>query len=150
MRPNHAATTQRLLTQWKQVQDSLTLLDAIGLALRRQRNGDGTSQREHALRSGWSKSHQARLESNPGRLKLEDVLTALEGTSYHLELRADGDGRLVEPFEWYPTELVARFRDGRRFPAAVNPVRWTPRTWFYTRHPFDRSAPDWTWHRFRQ
>ena len=75
---------------------------------------DGTSQREHALRSGCSKSHQARLESQPGQLKLADVLTALEGTSYHLELRHDDDGRLIEPVEWYPTELVARFR--RRTP----------------------------------
>lgn len=147
MNPNPRATTVRLLTQWKDVQDSLTLMDSIGLALRRQRNVARTSQREYALQSGWSKSHQARLETDPGRLKLADVLAALEGTSYHLELRSDDDGRLVEPFEWYPTELVARFRDGRRFPAAVNPVRWTGRTWFYTRHPYGTPAPDWTWSR---
>ena len=147
MRRNAPETTKRLLAQWKDVRDSLTLTDSIGLALRRQRNLAGTSQREHALKSGWSKSHQARLETDPGRLKLADVLAALEGTSYHLELRRDDDGRLVEPVEWYPTELVARFRDGRRFPAAVNPVRWTGRTWFYTRHPDDPTTPDWTWYR---
>ena len=57
--------------------------------------------------------------------ELEDVLAALEGTGYHLELRHDLDGRLIGSVKCYPTELVARFRDDRRFPAAVNPVRWT-------------------------
>lgn len=147
MRPNPRATTDQLLARWRQVQDSLTLLDCIGLALRHQRYLDGTSQREHALRAGWSKSHQARLESDPGQLKLRDVLTALDGTGYHLELRDDLDGRLIEAFEWYPTELVARYRDGRRFPAAVNPVRWTERTWFHARHGQGGPPPEWTWFR---
>jgi hypothetical protein len=72
----------------------------------------------------------------------------LEGTGFHLELHHDVDGRAVAPVDWAASELVARFSDGRRFPAAVNPVRSrSARTWFYTRHPHDVAPPSWTWFR---
>ena len=143
-------TTARLLAQWHDAQESLTLVQCIGLALRRRRSTLGMSQRAYAQTSGWSKSHQARLESAPEVLRLADVLAALDGTGYHLELHHDHDGQVVVPVDWAASELVARFSDGRRFPAAVNPVRArSTRTWFYTRHPYDVPAPNWTWFRAR-
>ena len=140
-------TTARLLAQWHSTQESLTVAECIGLALRHRRSALRVGQREYAQSHGWSKSHQARLESAPETLKLADVLAALAGTGYHLELHHD-DGRAVAPVDWAASELVARFSDGRRFPAAVNPVRSrSTRTWFYTRHPHDVPPPSWTWFR---
>jgi hypothetical protein len=141
-------TTDHLLAQWQRAQDSLTVAQCIGLALRHRRSTLRVGQREYAQSCGWSKSHQARLESSPENLKLADVLAALDGTGYHLELHHDGDGRAVAPVDWAASELVARFRDGRRFPAAVNAVRsGSARSWFYTRHPDDVTTPSWTWFR---
>ncbi len=141
-------TTARLLAEWRSAQERLTLVECIGLAQRRRRNSLGVGQREYAQSRGWSKSQQARLESAPETLKLADVLVALDGTGFHLELHHDGDGRAVAPVDWAASELVARFSDGRRFPAAVNPVRSrSTRTWFYTRHPHDVAPPSWTWFR---
>jgi hypothetical protein len=141
-------TTARLLAEWHSAQETLTVVQCISLALRRRRNTLAVSQREYAQSRGWSKSHQARLESAPSTLKLADVLAALDGTGFHLELHHDADDRVVAPVDWAASELVARFSDGRRFPAAVNPVRSrSTRTWFYTRHPHDATPPDWTWFR---
>jgi transcriptional regulator with XRE-family HTH domain len=144
------AAHDRLVEQWVAARESITVGEGVALALRRHRRSLKLSQRGYAARRGWSKSHQARLESATPALKLADVLAALEGTGYHLALHHDRDDREVDPVEWAPTELVARFRDGRRFPAAVNPERaWTAPSWFYTRHPEAKTPPDWTWHRGR-
>ncbi len=140
------STTTRLLAEWRSARERLTLVECIGLAQRRRRNSLGVGQREYAQSRGWSKSHQARWESAPETLKLADVLVALDGTGLHHELHHDGDGSAVAPVDWAASDLVGRLSEGRRFPAAVNPVRSrSARTWFYTRHPHDVAPPNWTW-----
>ncbi|NYG06820.1 hypothetical protein BJ986_001307 [Phycicoccus badiiscoriae] len=141
-----SASIARLVAAWEDAQDSLTLEESVGLALRSHRSVMGLGQRSYAQDRGWSKSHGARLESAPQTLKLADVLSALEGTGYHLVLHRDRDDAPVAPVEWPVTELVARFSDGRRLPAAANPVRsWCAHSWFFTRHPEAKETPDWTW-----
>ncbi|GAA2736185.1 hypothetical protein GCM10009867_20260 [Pedococcus aerophilus] len=58
---------------------ALTLGESIVMALRDGRATSGASQRDRAEATGLSKSTVARLESDPGRLKLDDVVTARYG-----------------------------------------------------------------------
>ena len=84
---------------------ALTLGESIVMALRDGRATSGASQRDRAEATGLSKSTVAQLESDPGRLKLDDVVTALTGTRFHLRLCHDQDGSPVDPQDWLATEL---------------------------------------------
>jgi transcriptional regulator with XRE-family HTH domain len=134
----------------------LTLSDEIGLALRDHRRALGMSQRSYAASRGLSRAMVARLESGAGRLSLDTVVSALEGTGFALAVTFDsippetpaleaavpaslpgpedlGHGSPVPPEAWQPTDLIARVRGGsRRFPAhrVVQPVTEPPRWWW--------------------
>ena len=133
--------------------ETLTLAGSVGLALRDHRRRLGLSQRAYAAVRAWSASRAARLESDAGRFSLDDVIEALEGTSFGLALVAlppDGSSpaHVVDAGTWRESELIARVRDGsRRFPAhheveAVdNPPRWWWHREFFV-HGF-RNEPEW-------
>jgi transcriptional regulator with XRE-family HTH domain len=138
----------RLRRELEKARDELTLADSIILALRDARTRNRTSQRTHAVASGLSKSTVSRLESTPGRLRLDDVVAALDGTGYHVRLCHDADGSPVEAGHWSASELIARYRDGRRLPADASAQRaLTTPTWFTARHGYDVPTPEWTWRR---
>ena len=127
---------------------ALTLCDTIVMALRRGRSESGASQRDRAEITGLSKSTVSRLESTPGRLKLDDVVAALAGTRFHLRLCHDADGSPVRAEDWTASELLGRDRTDRRLPAHAEPLRpRTTPTWFTARYGYDVAAPEWTWHR---
>lgn len=65
---------------------ALTIVDEIGLALRAHRRELGLSQRAYALRRGYARSTFARLEASAGSARLDEVVTALEGTGFGLYL----------------------------------------------------------------
>lgn len=140
------------LARWeREVGDAraaLTLSDSIVMALRNGRSESGTSQRGQAESTGLSKSTVSRLESTPGRLKLDDVVAALAGTRFHLRLCHDVDGSPVRAQDWTESDLLGRDRTDRRLPAHAGPLRpRTTPTWFTARYGYDVPAPEWTWHR---
>lgn len=108
--------------------DDIALL--VSLAIRAHRRALGLSQRGYAEHRGLPKSHVARLESDAGAIRLADVLQALAATGYHLRLVDDACG--TEP-RWISTELAARDRIGRRFPAhrTVQASPTGPRWWWH-------------------
>lgn len=131
----------------------LTVGDTVGLALRDHRRRLGLSQRAYSAMRGWSASRVARLETSAERFTLDDVVEALDGTGFSLDLvRRRGDdptvAEVVQPDSWSETELVARVRDdSRRFPAhhethaAVNPPNW----WWH-REFFRGLGPEPQWY----
>jgi transcriptional regulator with XRE-family HTH domain len=132
----------------------LTVADEVGLALRDHRRAQGLSQRAYAASRGLSRAMLARLEAGAGRMSLDTVVSALEGTGYELRVTFDDplptapgaaeavpstssqafgspEDVRIPPEAWLPTDLVARVRGGsRRFPAhrvvepVVNPPMW--------------------------
>lgn len=132
---------------------TLTLGDEVGLALRATRRRLRLSQRAYAALRGWSTSRLARLESGAERLRLGDVVDALEGTEYRLALcRRPVTGPSppspgtpspagaalpvpVPPDAWPRAELLARVRDGgRRFPGHrdTEQIDFPPGWWWNT------------------
>jgi hypothetical protein len=137
---------------------ALDVADEVGLALRAHRRRLGLSQRGYASLRGLSRAMVARLEAGAGRMSLDTVVEAWEGTGFCLQLAlADDDDpapdseaaavvteevvhrlsgamrRPVPPESWEPTDLVARVRGGsRRFPAhrTVEPVTNPPMWWW--------------------
>ncbi len=71
---------------------TLTLSDEVGLALRLHRRRLGKSQRAYAAVRGWSRSHLGRLEATAGRMRLEDVVAALQPTGFRLALIPRNEG----------------------------------------------------------
>lgn len=102
----------------------------VGLALRGHRRELGQSQRAYAETRGMSRSQLARMEHEAAGLKLGDVAEALDGTGYCLAVVPMG---ATPDVEWDPTDLEARTRDGRRFPAnrTVRRSRFGPNWWMY-------------------
>lgn len=102
----------------------------VGLALRGHRRELGQSQRAYAAQRGLSKSQLARLERDASGMALEAVADALEGTGYCLAV-VPVDA--APDIDWDPTDLEARTRDGRRFPAnrMVRRSRFGPDWWMY-------------------
>jgi hypothetical protein len=132
---------------------TLTLGDEVGLALRATRHRLRLSQRAYATLRGWSTSRLTRLEAGAERLRLGEVVAALEGTDYTLALcrrplggpsppapgaPAPAGAALpvpIAPDHWPRTELLARVRDGsRRFPGHrdVEQVDHAPGWWWNT------------------
>jgi transcriptional regulator with XRE-family HTH domain len=134
----------------------LTVADEVGLALRDHRRGLGLSQRAYAASRGLSRAMLARLEAGAGRMSLDTVVSALEGTGFELRVTFDAptpttpgaaeavpptsapepaspEDVSIPPEAWLPTDLVARVRGGsRRFPAhrVVEPVSDPPLWWW--------------------
>lgn len=136
-----------------QARATLTLGDEVGLALRATRHRLRLSQRAYATLRGWPTSRLARLEAGAERLRLGEIVAALEGTDYRLALcrrpvggpspptpddPAPAGAALpvpVPPDHWPRTELLARVRDGgRRFPGHrdVEQVDYPPGWWWNT------------------
>ena len=148
----------------------LTVADEVGLALRDHRRALGLSQRAYAASRGLSRAMLARLEAGAGRMSLDTVASALEGTGFELRVAFDapppptpeaGVVTLptpappstpkpdvgVPPDAWLATDLVARVRGGsRRFPAhrvvepVVNPPMWW---WMHEFFSGPSEKPQW-------
>lgn len=142
--------------QLAQARARLTVADEVGLALRDHRRALGLSQRAYAASRGLSRAMLARLEAGAGRMSLDTVVSALEGTGFELRVAfddppprtpgaaeavpptsaqefADPEDVGIPPDAWLPTDLVARVRGGsRRFPAhrVVVPVAEPPKWWW--------------------
>ncbi|QIM20033.1 hypothetical protein G7075_00905 [Phycicoccus sp. HDW14] len=162
-RPNSYPTFAAELVE---ARATLGLGDEVGLALRATRHRLGLSQRAYAALRGWSLSRLARLEAGAERLRLGDVVAALEGTEYRLALcrRAVGGPSPppagapspagaalpvpVPPDHWPRTELLARVRDGsRRFPGHrdAEQVDFPPQWWWNTEATrFGTVPPHWS------
>jgi transcriptional regulator with XRE-family HTH domain len=67
----------------------LTVSDEVGLALRAHRRALGLSQRSYAASRGLSRAMLARLEAGAGRMSLDTVVDALEGTGFVLKVGFD-------------------------------------------------------------
>lgn len=143
------------------------LAGLIGLAMRSHRRELGLPQRGYAALRGWSKTHQARLESSAEELRVSSVRTALEGTGFRLALVHDGPGipvsspqtaqvrsvdseaelvELVRVKQFIDSEMVARDAAGRRFPV-TRPVRRTehsPKWWMDRYATWGGDGPEWT------
>lgn len=132
---------------------SLTLIDHIGLALRAHRSQLGLSQRAYARLRHRSKSAIAKLETQCDQVALSEVMDALTGTGYALQLAKtsdEGPERIalpVAPEHWDRVELLARVRGGgRRFPAHRPTQQVTvPPKWWWDRESTDARSvsPHW-------
>ncbi len=148
----------------------LSVADEVGLALRDHRRALGLSQRAYAASRGLSRAMLARLEAGAGRMSLDTVVSALDGTGFELRVTFDeppptvpeaagsASARSVRPSApppdvgvppeaWLPTDLVARVRGGsRRFPAhrvvepVVNPPMWW---WMHEFFSGPTEQPQW-------
>lgn len=152
----------------------LTVSDEVGLALRAHRRALGLSQRSYAASRGLSRAMLARLEAGAGRMSLETVVDALQGTGFVLRVGFDplppqpsgaaAEGAVgqvgeadelpfapvdtVPPEAWQPTDLVARVRGGsRRFPAhrKVHAVV-NPPTWWWMHEFFNGPTEEPQWY----
>ena len=142
---NHRGLPTEWLPQLRRARAALTVSDEVGLALRDHRRRLGMSQRSYARERGLSRAMLARLEAGAGRMSLDTVVKALDGTGFVLQVGfspdhpspppADGAAALsppdvrtapplpgpgaVPPETWTPTDLAARVRGrSRRFPGA--------------------------------
>ncbi|QDB80518.1 helix-turn-helix transcriptional regulator [Georgenia wutianyii] len=97
--------------------------EQVGLVLRATRRELGMSQRAFAEAAGVPKSTLARVERSALGCSLELVLDLLGRTGHSLGV-VGADGELVT--RWTPTDLRARDRSDRRFPAHRE-VREVPR-----------------------
>lgn len=113
-----------------EVPESLSLAEQVGLAVREWRRKEGLSQRDLAAELGWSQSMISRLESRAGSVPLDTVRKAVTGAGF--ELVVAHEGRPVAAWAWERTDLVARDRSGRRFPAQrrVYPAPGGPFWWW--------------------
>lgn len=157
----------------RRARGALTVADEVGLALRDHRRQLGMSQRAYALTRGLSRAMLARLEAGAGRMSLDTVVAALEGTGFTLHVAFSADGpdpapsggagarsaqdvsagqssvplRRVPPAAWSPTDLVARVRGGgRRFPAHRKVLAVTnPPLWWWMHEFFNGPSerPKW-------
>ena len=157
------------LPRLRRARAALTVSDEVGLALRDHRRRLGMSQRTYAGTRGLSRAMLARLEAGAGRLSLDTVVKALEGTGFVLQVGFSPDHPSPPPVDdacalavpgsdaavplprpsavpaeaWAPTDLVARVRGNtRRFPAhrTVEAVINPPLWWWM--HEFFRGPSE--------
>lgn len=165
---------QKYAPQLARARTRLTVSDEVGLALRAHRRSLGLSQRRYAASRGLSRAMLARLEAGAGRMSLDTVVDALQGTGFVLRVGFDPlppqpSGAAAEdevtpatdtaelpiapvdtvpPEAWQPTDLVARVRGGsRRFPAhrTVHAVV-NPPTWWWMHEFFNGPAEEPQWY----
>lgn len=143
------------------------LAGLIGLAMRTHRRELGLPQRAYAAIRGWSKTHQARLESTAEELKVGTVRAALEGTGFRLVLVHDGPGipvssalacqmaaedsddEIVEAVrveQFIDSEMVAKDAADRRFPVTrlVRRTECAPKWWMDRFGAWGGHGPEWT------
>lgn len=115
------------------------IAEQVGLALRAVRRSRGWSQRRLAAELGVSQSAVGRMESHAEVVGLAGVEAFLEQVGLSLAV-VDGDGVVMD--RWEETDLLARDRRGRRFPAHRTVRRSThgPRWWEY--HEYFGSRPE--------
>ncbi len=89
-RPGKASRT--LIAERLTAVERYTVLDGISMAIRGERARRGLDQRAYAALVGLSKSQLARLERDPGSIRLTQVLAVLEGTSHRLGVHVRGAG----------------------------------------------------------
>ncbi|PYF99003.1 Helix-turn-helix domain-containing protein [Georgenia satyanarayanai] len=122
--------------------------EQIGLALRAYRRDQGLSQRGLAELVGVPQPTIARLERSPLASSLRTVTSLLATAGYVLAV-VDTDGQPVGA--WSMTDLRARDRSGRRFPAhhevrSVRPGSLHPRWWvFHEEMGTGECGPQPTW-----
>lgn len=123
-----------------------SICDAIAMAIRADRRERGMDQRTYAEVIGMSKSQLARLERDPGGIRLRQILGELTGTRHRLGVfeQVDNDEEVAAPAvvtsaptpkvanDWPITELMARTSAGARFPAhkVIRRVGWRGPAWF--------------------
>ncbi len=124
--------------------------EQVGLALRSYRRKHRLSQRALAEQLDVAPATLARLERSALSCSLETLVRLLAATGHSLAV-VDADGQTVTT--WDETDLRARDRSGRRFPAnrKVKPLRVQaaggPQWWLY--HEFFGTGecgpqPEWT------
>lgn len=124
--------------------------EQVGLALRSYRRANGLSQRALAQAVDVPPATVARLERSALSCSLATIVKLLAATGHSLGV-VDAEGQPVT--EWDTTDLRARDRSGRRFPANRKvkpmPVRAAggPQWWLY--HEFFGTGecgpqPEWT------
>lgn len=87
----------------------------VGLALRADRRLRELSQRDYARAREITRTTLARAEVDASALRMETVVRLLEDTGYELTVRPVTGS---QPEQWWDrTDVEARTRDGRRFPA---------------------------------
>ncbi|USQ79138.1 helix-turn-helix domain-containing protein [Ornithinimicrobium faecis] len=114
----------------EQTLDPPSLTEQVGLAVRAWRQRVGLSQRGLAEVLGRSQSMISRLETRAGELPLGTVQEMVELAGF--ELVVVREGRQIRAADWERTDLVARDRSGRRFPAQrrVYPAKDGPYWWW--------------------
>ena len=115
------------------------IAEQVGLALREVRRGRGWSQRRLAAELGVSQSVIGRMERRAETAPLASVSALLARVGLALAV-IDGEGTVLDT--WEPTDLLARDRGGRRFPAHRTVLRSKhgPRWWEY--HEYFGSRPE--------
>lgn len=120
--------------------------EQVGLVVRAYRRTNRLSQRALAQELGMPQSTLARLERSADRSSFQTVLDVLAATGHTLAI-VDVDGELVTIFD--STDLEARDRIGRRFPAHRDVVALPPGSmrpmWFMLKEYFSGGTePGWT------
>lgn len=108
----------------------IAVTQQVGLALRAHRRKVGRSQREYAAERGIGRAQLAKMEMDASGVTLGAVMRVLEGTGYRLAV-VPVDA--VPSIDWDHTDLEARTRKGRRFPAnrLVRRSPHGPEWWWY-------------------
>lgn len=111
--------------------ESPPVTQQVGLALRADRRLRGQSQRAYAAARQLSRDTLVRAEVDAGGLKLATVVDLLQGTGFLLAVLPVAS---AAPTPWWdPTDVAARTRAGRRFPAhrVVQHSQGGPMWWWY-------------------
>lgn len=119
----------------------------VGLALRADRRRRGLSQRGYAAARALGRETLARAEVDAGALRLDALLTLLDGTGFELAVVPVEENR--PDVTWDETDLRATTRSGSRFPAhrKVRESRAGPLWWYYHEYLGNRGLgppPAWT------
>lgn len=125
--------------------------EQVGLALRAVRRSRGWSQRRLAAELGVPQSAVGRMECHADAVSLDGVAAFLQRVGLTLAV-VDADGVVMK--DWDETDVLARDRRGRRFPAhrAVRRSTHGPRWWEYHEYFGSRPEgprPEWTAEGFR-
>jgi transcriptional regulator with XRE-family HTH domain len=122
------------------------IAEQVGLALRAVRRSGGWSQRRLAAELGVPQSAVGRMECHADVVSLGGVAAFLAQVGLALAV-VDADGVVID--QWEETDLLARDRRGRRFPAhrTVRRSAYGPRWWEYHEYFGARpegERPEWT------
>ncbi len=124
----------------------IPFVEQVGLVMRAFRRARGLSQRALAASLGLPQSTVARLERSADGTSVATLLEVLARTGHTIGI-VDDRGELVT--EWESTDLEARDRSGRRFPAhrevrPVQPDSFRPVWWVLAEYFSGGTQPRWT------